>query len=243
MKRTLLTISYDGTAYHGWQVQPNGVTIQEVLQNSLKKLTGKNVSVTGCSRTDAGVHAKEFTCHVDCDDCFPPNAFLKGLNSLLPNDIAVIDCREVALDFHARYNSKGKKYVYSMYTGRLNPFYSRYMLHLDSAPDIDLMNEFCKGILGTHDFEGFSSSKRTVTDTVRTVYECCVEQKTDYIDFVVKGNGFLYNMVRILAGTALAVGYKRLNTDCYKQVFETKNRSFAGDTLPPHALKLEKVYY
>lgn len=239
----LLTISYDGTAYHGWQVQPNAVTVQEVLQNSLKKLMGTSVAVTGCSRTDAGVHAKEFVCHINCDDVFPENAFLKGLNSLLPNDIAVIGCRQVAPDFHARYNSKGKKYVYSMYTGVLNPFNSRYMLHLDVMPDIDLMNEFCKGILGTHDFEGFSSAKRTVTDTVRTVYECYVQQNSDCIDFVIRGNGFLYNMVRILAGTALAVGYKRLNADCYTRVFETKNRAFAGDTLPPHALKLEKVYY
>ena len=131
MKRMLLTISYDGTAYHGWQVQPNGITVQETLQNALCKLMGVRPSITGCSRTDAGVHAREFVCHIDCDDKFPENAFLKGLNSLLPNDIAVIGCREVNKDFHARYNAKGKTYIYSMYTGVINPFDERYNLHIE----------------------------------------------------------------------------------------------------------------
>ena len=243
MKRMLLTISYDGTAYHGWQVQPNGITVQQTLQDALEKLLGSRVSVTGCSRTDAGVHAREFACHVDCDDCFPENAFLKGLNSLLPNDICVTDCRQVDNDFHARYNAKGKKYVYSMYKGALNPFDSRYMLHLENAPDVDLMNEFCKGIIGTHDFAAFSSSKRTVEDTVRSIKECKVTQKDNYYYFEIIGDGFLYNMVRILAGTALAVGQKRLSYDCYDEIFASNDRSKAGDTLPSFALILDKVFY
>lgn len=243
MKRMLLTISYDGTAYHGWQVQPNGVTVQQTLQDSLEKLLGCRTAITGCSRTDAGVHARQFACHIDCEDHFPPSAFLKGLNSLLPNDISVIDCREVENDFHARYNAKGKKYVYSMYCGVINPFDSRYKLHLEKMPDIHLMNEFCRGIIGTHDFAPFSSSKRTVDDTVRTITECEVKQNGNYIDFEIKGDGFLYNMVRIIAGTALAVGYKRLSSDCYKDIFDTKDRSLGGDTLPPHALMLYNVYY
>ncbi len=243
MKRMLLKISYDGTAYHGWQVQPNGITVQQTLQDALEKLLGDRVSVTGCSRTDAGVHARNFFCHIDCDDHFPENAFLKGLNSLLPNDIAVIGCCEVASDFHSRYNTKGKKYVYSMYTGNLNPFDSRYMLHLEHMPDINLMNEFCKGIIGTHDFAGFSCSKRTVEDTVRTVTDCSVRQDGSHIFFEIKGDGFLYNMVRILAGTALAVGQGRLSYDCYNDVFNTKDRSKGGDTLPALGLTLEKVYY
>ncbi len=243
MKRMLLTISYDGTNYHGWQVQPNGVTIQQTLQNALEKLFSERVSVTGCSRTDAGVHAKEFCCHIDCKDNYPENAFLKGLNSLLPNDISVINCIEVNSEFHARYNAKGKKYIYYMYTGALNPFNSRYMLHLEKKPDITLMNEFCNGIIGTHDFAAFSSSKRTVEDTVRTIYECRVVEKDNYLYFEIVGNGFLYNMVRIIAGTALAVGYKRLKPDCHIKIFSNQDRSLAGNTLPPHALFLDKVYY
>ncbi len=243
MKRMLLTISYDGTAYHGWQVQPNGITVQQTLQDALERLLGKRVAVTGCSRTDAGVHARQFFCHIDCEEHFPKNAFLRGLNSLLPKDIAVIGCREVASDFHARYNASGKKYIYQMYMGALNPFNSRYMLHLETKPDIKLMNEFCKGIVGTHDFAPFSCSKRTVEDTVRTISECFVKQEGDYICFEIKGNGFLYNMVRILAGTALAVGQKRLSPDCYIQIFDSNDRSKAGETLPSFALILDEVYY
>lgn len=243
MKRMLLTIAYDGTNYHGWQVQPNGVTIQQTLQDALEKLLGERVNVTGCSRTDAGVHAHMFCCHIDCQDHFPENAFLKGLNSLLPSDIAVIDCRETDNDFHARYNSKGKKYVYSMYTGTLNPFDSRYKLHLEKIPDLDLMNNFCQGIIGTHDFAGFSSSKRTVDDTVRTVTECRIVKEDNNLFFIIKADGFLYNMVRIIAGTALAVGQNRLKPDCYNDVFLSNDRSKAGETLPAFALSLDKVYY
>lgn len=243
MKRMLLTISYDGTAYHGWQVQPNGITVQQTLQDALEKLLGERVAVTGCSRTDAGVHARQFACHIDCEDHFPESAFLKGLNSLLPNDITVTDCCEVARDFHARYNALGKKYVYSMYTGALNPFDSRYMLHLENMPDVDLMNKFCEGIVGTHDFAPFSCSKRTVEDTVRTITECFVRKDGNKIYFEIKGDGFLYNMVRILAGTALAVGQKRLAPDCYNDIFKYNDRSKAGETLPAFALILDEVYY
>lgn len=243
MKRMLLTISYDGTAYHGWQVQPNGITVQQTLQDALEKLLGVRPSVTGCSRTDAGVHAREFCCHLDCDEKFPDNAFLLGLNSLLPDDISVIACKEVALDFHARYNCKGKKYIYSMYYGTLNPFDSRYNLHIEKLPDIHLMNEFCSSVIGTHDFAAFSSSKRTVDDTIRTVTECCVTQKDNHIYFEITADGFLYNMVRILTGTALAVGYGRLTPNCSDEIFKTNNRALAGDTLAPHGLFLDKVFY
>lgn len=243
MKRIMLTISYDGTDYHGWQVQPNGVTVQQTLQDALENLMGHRPDVTGCSRTDAGVHARMFVCHFDCEDKFPKNAFLKGLNSLLPDDISVIDCSEVNSDFHARYNSKGKTYIYSMYSGALNPFVARYKLHIEKVPDIDLMNEFCSGIIGTHDFTGFSSSKRTTQDTIRTVSECKVFAEGNNIYFKITADGFLYNMVRILAGTALAVGYKRLSADCYNEIFETLDRAKAGDTLAPHGLILNTVYY
>lgn len=243
MKRMLLTISYDGTAYHGWQVQPNGITIQQTLQDCVEKLLKKRVSITGCSRTDAGVHARNFTCHLDCEDNLPESAFILGLNSQLPNDISVLSCREVPLDFHARYNAKGKKYIYSMYCSPKNPFDSRYKLHIPKMPDINLMNDFCHGIVGTHDFAPFSSSKRTVEDTVRTITKCDVIKNGNYIDIEIAGDGFLYNMVRIIAGTALDVGYKRLKTDCYIDIFKSGDRSLCGKTLQPHGLALVKVYY
>ncbi len=243
MIRKLLTISYDGTAYHGWQVQPNGKTVQETVQDALSKLLGVRPQITGCSRTDAGVHAEQFCFHLDCDDCFPDNAFLKGLNSLLPNDISVIGCRTVPSDFHARYNAKGKTYVYNMYVGALNPFFSRYFLHLEKMPDIELMNKFCKNVIGYHDFAGFSSSGRTVEDTHRTISDCSVSEENGKIQFSVTADGFLYNMVRILAGTALGVGYGRIDASCATKIFETKNRALGGDTLSPQGLILKKVYY
>ena len=243
MKRYLLFIAFDGTAYHGWQVQPNGITVQEVLNRSLDKLLGAPTAVTGCSRTDTGVHARQFAFHIDCEDNIPKEAFLKGLNSILPPDIAVIDCREVASDFHARYNAKGKTYVYGMYWGDKNPFDGRYFLHIESMPDIIKMNAFAKTLIGTHDFCGFSSSGRSVKDTVRTISECTVSTDKNKLFFKITGNGFLYNMVRILAGTALFVGYGKLPLNIAEEVFTHKDRSLAGDTLPPCGLFLEEVLY
>lgn len=244
MKRILLTIAYDGTAYHGWQIQPNAITVQEVLQNCLEKLLGKPTSITGCSRTDAGVHAKQFCCHLDCDKNLPDSVFLRGLNSLLPIDISVKSCLNVDKDFHARYDAKGKTYVYNIFNSSLkDPFISRYVWQIERPIDIEKMNLFCKSIVGTHDFYGFSSAGRTVTDTVRTIRECYVEKNKDTISLKITGNGFLYNMVRIITGTAVDVSDGRLSVDCAQKVFENKNRDFAGTTAPPTGLILEKVFY
>ncbi len=244
MKRILLTLSYDGTAYHGWQVQPNGITVQEVLQNSLETLLKLRPAVAGCSRTDAGVHAKEFCCHLDCEDNIPKEAFLKGLNALLPPDIAVTDYKEVAPDFHARYNAKGKTYIYRILnSNKKDPFLSRYAWTIEKPLNIDLMNEFCQKIVGTHDFYAFSSSGRTVTDTVRTVSECKCEKNGDIVTLKITANGFLYNMVRIIVGTAVEVSNGQINPDITADIFESKDRSKAGITAPPHGLVLEKVHY
>ncbi len=242
MKRVLLKISYDGTDYCGWQVQPNGITVQQTLQDGLEKLLGIRPSVTGCSRTDSGVHAREFFCHLDCEDNIPENAFLRGLNSILPDDVCVIGYNEVSPNFHARYNASGKNYVYNFYSGLPDPFLSRYALRLDNMPDIKLMNEFCNSVIGTHDFEPFSSSGKSVQDTVRTVTDCGIEVEGRLIKFSVSADGFLYNMVRILAGTALEVGYKRLDADCAVKIFDSRDRALAGPTLAPHGLILNKVF-
>lgn len=243
MKRYLLKIAYDGTAYHGWQVQPGVVTIQETIQNGLYKILQKEIGVTGCSRTDAGVHAKEFYCHLDCDDNIPKDAFLRGLNSVLPSDISVLHAKIVPSDFHARYDAKGKNYIYNFYYGNTNPFYERYALRLDRKIDLSVANEFCKTVVGKHDFYGFSSSGRTVEDTVRTVTDCKIYAERDFVKFDISADGFLYNMVRILVGTAIGVSYGRFNTDVAIKIFDTKNRSLAGDTVSPKGLFLNKVFY
>ena len=244
MKRILLKIAYDGTAYHGWQIQPNAITVQEVLQNSLEKVLGKKTGVTGCSRTDAGVHAKQFFAHLDCEDTIPDTAFLKGLNSVLPPDIAVIGCYNVENDFHARYNAKSKTYIYRIYQGReKNPFLSRYTWKAEQSLDIDKMNAFLKKIVGTHDFYALSSSGRTVEDTVRTVSEAYVKKEGDIITLRISADGFLYNMVRIIAGTAVDVALGRVKAENFEEIYETKDRNRAGITAPPNGLMLEKVEY
>ncbi len=243
MKRVLLTISYDGTDYCGWQVQPNGITVQQTLQDALEKMLGVRPNVTGCSRTDSGVHARMFCLHLDCDERIPENAFLKGLNSVLPDDIAVLGYREVPSDFHARYQAAGKNYIYNFYCGLPDPFLSRYALRVERQPDIDLMNEFCKRMVGTHDFVAFSSSGRSTEDTVRTVTECFVDKNERLIRFSISADGFLYNMVRIAAGTALEVGMGRLSPLCADDMFLTGDRSFGGPTLRPQGLILNKVFY
>lgn len=243
MNRYLLYICFDGTDYHGWQVQPNGITVQETLQICLEKMLKENISVTGCSRTDAGVHARQFCCHIDSTLDLPESAFLKGLNAVLPDDIKIIACKKVSGDFHARYSCKGKRYSYGFYLGTPDPFYERYFLRLENKPDILLMNRFCNSLIGTHDFFGFSASGRTVTDTVRTVTECKVVEEDAKIYLKIAADGFLYNMVRIIAGTALFVGNGKLSPDCSNDIFDKNDRSLGGDTLPAKALFLEKVFY
>ncbi len=243
MKRVLLKIAYDGTNYHGWQLQNNAVTVAQTLEESLEKLLGVKTSVTGCSRTDTGVHADEFYCHLDCNDNIPEKAFLLGLNAILPDDIAVKDAFAVADDFHARFNAKSKTYIYKMYVGLTDPFLSRYALRLDNHPNLELMNDFCNKLIGTHDFVAFSSSRRTVKTTVRTISECYVTKKENEYFLTVSGNGFLYNMVRIIAGTALAVGYKSLLPSCADEALKTGDRTKLGNTAAPCGLFLHKVEY
>ncbi len=244
MKRILLTLSYNGTNYHGWQIQPNGITVQETVENALFKVLGKKTSVSGCSRTDAGVHAEMFCCHLDCDENIPLEAFLKGLNSVLPVDVAVTNAKEVNSDFHARFNAKGKTYVYNIFnSSNKDPFLAPFVWQIERPLNLDLMNEFCNNIVGTHDFYGFSSSGRTVENTVRTVSECKVTKDNDLIKLKITANGFLYNMVRIIVGTAVQVSDGRLDPNCAKIVFDTKQREKAGVTAPPQGLFLGKVYY
>ena len=244
MKRVLLTIAYDGTDYHGWQVQPNGITVQEVLQKGLCELLGTKTGATGCSRTDSGVHAKQFCCHVDCDNNIPDDAFIRGLSAKLPSNIAVIDCKTVASDFHARYNALGKTYVYNILNSKIkDPFLERYYWRIERELDIDKMNEFCGKIVGKHDFYAFSSSGRTVEDTVRTVKECFVTKRDNKVKLQITADGFLYNMVRIIVGTAVAVSDGKIDPNDTEKILAEKKRENAGITAPAKGLFLEKVIY
>lgn len=242
--RVLLKISYLGTNYHGWQVQPNGITVQETLQNALEQLYQKRPALTGCSRTDSGVHAKEFYCHFDTEKHIPENNVINALNTMLPNDIAVLSCEYVEDDFHARYSSKGKEYIYQIYNAQTpNPFLYETSWHINRKLDIIKMNKFANDLIGKHDFIAFSSSGRTVTDTVRTVEYCTVETNDDIITIKVRADGFLYNMVRIIVGTLVDVSDGKIDVDSALKIIESKDRSLAGFTAPPKGLFLNRVFF
>ena len=233
MPRYLLKIKYMGTAYHGWQVQPNGITVQQILGDALKKITKQDIAVSGCSRTDAGVHANEFYSHFDTKDNFTKSALVQGVNALLPDDISVLDAKEVDNSFHARYNAKGKTYVYKFYDGEIrDPFLTKFTYFTATKIDENKMNQFCKKIIGKHDFIGFSSSKRTVVDTVRTISECFAKREGDIVSLFITADGFLYNMVRIIAGTALDVAYGKIAVENIDSVINSRDRKMAGPTLP-----------
>lgn len=244
MGRKLLEIAYLGTNYCGWQVQPNGITVQEVLQNSLFTLLKHRPDVTGCSRTDSGVHAKSFFCHFDTAVNIPNDGLVLGLNTVLPEDIAAINCYDVPDSFHARYSSTGKLYRYSFLCSKIkNPFLAGRTFLLKNPINMNLAKGYCNLLIGKHNFEAFSSINRTVKDTVRTVYDCYIEANDDTIDFFVKADGFLYNMVRIMVGTLLEFSTGKITSDDIKEAFETGDRTLLGITAPPQGLYLEKVFY
>ncbi len=244
MQRYLLKIAYDGTNYHGWQVQQNAVSVQFVLQNAMEKLLLVRPNLTGCSRTDAGVHAREFYCHFDLSKIIPCEGIVKGLNSVLSEDIRVNDCKMVESDFHSRYSAKAKEYIYTIDNSLIcSPFNSKYVYHYSGEINKNNMQLFCNKIVGEHDFVGFSSAKRSTEDTVRTIYSCNVISDGNLIKIKIVGNGFLYNMVRIIAGTALGFATGRFNIDQAEEIINSKDRSLAGNTLPAKGLILNKVYY
>lgn len=242
--RILLKISYLGTNYHGWQVQPNGLTVQEVLQDALESVYKIRLGVTGCSRTDAGVHANEFYCHYDTDKYIPEQGIVYALNSALPDDVAALECKYVADGFHARYSSRGKNYIYRIYNSKIpNPFENDRCWRVARKLDVQKMDRFAKELVGTHDFIGFSSSGRTVEDTVRTVYDCSVKRDGDYVLISVSADGFLYNMVRIIVGTLVDVSDGKISVDNASEILASCRRDSAGVTAPPQGLFLNKVLY
>lgn len=244
MRRVMLTIRYDGTAYHGWQVQTNALSVQSVLQNAAESVLGVRPDITGCSRTDSGVHANMFCCHLDLEKSISDDSFIRALNAHLPDDIAVYGCERVSDCFHARYSCTGKNYIYKFYDSPYrNPFYNGYALHIKRGIDADLMNSAARHFIGTHDYKGFCSSGSSVKDTVRTVTKSQVERIGDTVVFSVTADGFLYNMVRIMAGTLIYVNEGKISADEIPEIIASKERSRAGKTAAAHGLYLNEVYY
>ncbi|MDE5983997.1 MAG: tRNA pseudouridine(38-40) synthase TruA [Eubacterium sp.] len=244
MKNLLLTIQYDGSNYHGWQVQKNALTVQEVFQNAVEKVFHSRLDVKGCSRTDTGVHANMYCLTIKTDMNISNEGVILALNSNLPDDISVVACQQVNDDFHPRYSCTSKEYVYKIYNGKIrNPFYSKYTLHYRYGIDADYLNKECKAFIGTYDYSGFCSSKSAVEDTVRTVKAFDVWRDGDMVYFRVEADGFLYNMVRIMVGTLLFVSEGKIKEGELTGVIKSKNRKRAGKTAPPQGLYLNKINY
>ncbi|MBQ3069198.1 MAG: tRNA pseudouridine(38-40) synthase TruA [Clostridia bacterium] len=244
MARILLTIRYDGTAYHGWQVQPNAVTVQQVMQDAVERITGVRSGLTGCSRTDAGVHARMFCCAMDSETPLRGEKLCAALNAVLPRDVAVTEAREVEEAFHPRYDAKGKRYVYQILNARQrDPFLEGYAWHIKYPLDTALMDRAAKDLLGTHDFAALCASGSSVEDTVRTVSHAAVERQGDLVLFSVEADGFLYNMVRIMAGTLVDMASGRIAPDAFPSVLESGDRHLAGQTAPACGLFLQAVRY
>lgn len=244
MRNLILKLQYDGSRYHGWQRQNNAISVQGVLEQAIEKLFSAHCTVYGCSRTDAGVHANEYFCNFRTDKNIPCDAVIRAMNSYLPYDVAVLDCREAADDFHARFHCVSKEYIYRIWNSPLkNPFTATTMYHYRYRLDEKILNEAAKDYIGTYDYSAFCASGSSVEDTVRTVMNASVKRQNDEVVFTVEANGFLYNMVRIMVGTLLNINEGKIDGNAIKNIILSGDRTLAGVTAPPQGLYLNKVHY
>lgn len=246
MRRLKAIISYDGTKFSGYQVQPGERTVQAELERVLTIMhKGNHVKVVASGRTDAKVHATGQTLHFDTPLGIPVEKYMKALNVQLPKDIRVHNIEEVTPDFHARYSVVGKRYRYIWSCEAVqSPFRRFYTVETNGVkPDVEAMQEAAKAIIGTHDFSCFCAANTSVQDKVRTVKTLDFEWHGEELHMIIEGNGFLYNMVRIIAGTLWEVGTKRRDIKNVETVVASMDREKAGKTAPPQGLYLEKVFY
>ncbi|BCJ92810.1 tRNA pseudouridine synthase A [Anaerocolumna cellulosilytica] len=244
MKRIMLRVAYDGTNYCGWQLQPNGITVEEVLNRNLKALLKEDINVIGASRTDSGVHALGNVAIFDTDTRIPGDKISYALNQKLPGDIVIQESREVPADFHPRRCNSIKTYRYTIQNSRFPlPTTRLYSYFVHYPLNELLMQEAAAYLMGEHDFKSFCSANTHVKDTVRRIYDINVEKTDERIDIIVSGNGFLYNMVRIIAGTLVRVGLGAYPPIKVQEILNKKERSAAGPKAPAEGLTLLKLEY
>ena len=244
MARIKLVVAYDGTRYHGWQIQNNGITIEEVLNKTLSEMLNEDIKVIGASRTDAGVHALGNVAVFDTESRIPGEKFAFALNTRLPEDIRIQESCRVADDFHPRFADTVKTYEYCILNSRFpNPlkrFYSTFNYY---PMDVDKMNEAASYLVGEHDFKSFCTVGAQVLTTVRTIYDLSITKDGDMVKIRITGNGFLYNMVRIISGTLMQVGTGLLAPEDVKDILDAKDRSKAGPTAEAKGLTLVEIRY
>ena len=244
MKRVKLVVAYDGTNYHGWQVQDNGITIEEVLNRTISELVQEDIKVIGASRTDAGVHACGNVAVFDTESRIPGDKFSFALNQRLPDDIRIQESCEVDADFHPRYADTVKTYEYNILNRRFElPSKRLYAAFCYYPMDIERMNQAAAYLVGEHDFMSFCSTGAQVQTTVRTIYAVNVTKEDDMVHIRITGNGFLYNMVRIIAGTLMQVGTGLMEPEQVKEILEARDRSKAGPTAVAKGLTLVEIRY
>jgi len=244
MRNIKITIEYDGTSYHGWQMQENAKTVQGEIMKAIKKITGEEVNIIGAGRTDAGVHALGQVANFKTETKIPIDRIHRALNSVLPKDIVVKKAEEVDLSFHARYCAKEKEYVYAIYNSTVpSALWRNFTYHYSFPLDIEKMRKASKHFLGIHDFRAFMSTGSSIKDTVRSIKKLEIVKKREFVFIFISADGFLYNMVRIIAGTLLDVGIGKKAPEDIPKIIESGDRSLAGLTLPAHGLCLKKVYY
>lgn len=244
MARYKLIVAYDGTNYNGFARQPNGTTIVETLEEAVEKIVQHKVYILGAGRTDTGVHAKGQCCIFDSDTKVPVERLAKAINSKLPMDIAVQSVEKVSDDFHPRFGAKRKTYRYQILNSKQrDPFSYKYALMYPYEVNLEKMKAAAEKMVGTHDFKCFCAAKTDVKDTIRTIYDIQIYQQDDLISVDICGNGFLYNMVRIIIGTLLKVNEGKLTVDDITRIIESKDRNLAGPTAPPQGLTMLKIIY
>lgn len=248
MRRIKLTVAYDGTNYCGWQVQPNGITIEEMLNRAISKLTKEEIAVIGASRTDSGVHARGNVAVFDTESSIPSDRFSYALNQRLPEDIVVVKSEEVPEDWHPRYCDCTKNYEYRILNAKTpDPLRRRNYTFVSFDLDLDKMREAAAYLIGEHDFASFCCVRTNAGTTVRTIYSLEIEEIPEKsgreLIIRVSGNGFLYNMVRIIAGTLIRVGRGFYTPEQVKDILDAKDRQAAGLTAPPQGLVLAGIDY
>lgn len=244
-RNLLVTICYDGNYYHGWQIQQNALTVQEVFQNALEKIISQRPNIKGCSRTDSGVHANYYCISFQTNHTIPAQRLRIALNRFLPKSIAVIDCQDVELDFHARYSCKSKQYIYKIWNSEnRSPFLEGYAYHYRYKIDEELLNKSAQSFVGKHNFTSFCTiDNREKGDLTRTIYSISVKRSGEMVTVTIEGDGFLYNMVRIIVGTLLRVQQGKIAPDGIGAIINAMDRKFAGPTAPACGLYLNKVNY
>jgi len=244
MKNIALRLRYDGSRYHGWQVQKNAITVAQTMEEALAKVCGERVKLTGCGRTDAGVHALRYCANFHSDCTVPVDRMPLAVNSRLPDDISVVDTVEVPDDFNAIGSCVKKEYVYKILNSRIpDPFLADRVCFYPQRLDISLMQAAARAFEGTHDFKAVRSEGTQTKTTVRTVYWCRAEKDGDLITVSICANGFLYNMCRAMVGTMVYASYGKLIPEEIPALLEKRDRRLTGPTMPPQGLYLNRVWY